>query len=149
MYHRAGKQIWYYLEVYLKSHNIISLESVKLALSSTHSITVLKYAVNPRVHCEDARDFTKMLNLMRKRARTEQGVIARTAAITTTAAAAATTTTDVAKLVQATRQRTGRPTNLRKIRKYFSLHRMTQIGSGERRASYWIFNWGKGEVLSR
>jgi hypothetical protein len=36
IYHRAGKQSWYYLEVYLKSHNIISLESGKLAMSSTH-----------------------------------------------------------------------------------------------------------------
>jgi len=47
MYGRPGKQKWYYLEIYLKSHNIISLESVKLALSSTHSITVLKYTINP------------------------------------------------------------------------------------------------------
>jgi len=79
VYHSAGKQNWYYLEVYLKSHNIISLERVKLALSSTHSITELKYAVNPRVHCEAARDVTKMLNLMRKRAPTEQGMIVSTA----------------------------------------------------------------------
>ena len=79
MYHGDGRQNWCYLEVHLKSHNIISLERVKLALNSTHSITELKYAVNPRVHCEAARDVTKMVNLMTKRVRIEQGVIVRTA----------------------------------------------------------------------